>query len=331
MKRLKVALLSGGPSPEHEVSVASCKKILANLDKKKFDTTVVMISRENMWDFGDSFENLNKEFDLLGGLKKLQEINPDIVFNGLHGEFGEDGTIQALLEKMGLKFTGSGSKASAKAMDKAISQDIMDDYGIKIIPTIDFWRDSWDIDRLGILNSIKKLGKKLIIKPADGGSSLGIHLNEDTEKILNDIENSFKYSQHIMVQPFLTGREFSCGVLEFDGIPKPLEVTEIITKNSQFFDYESKYENETTIEVTPAKLSIKLTEEIKKFALKSHIAHGCDDYSRVDFLLIDDDIYFLELNTLPGMTEKSLLPQQAESMGIKYSRLLEIIIAAGLK
>jgi D-alanine-D-alanine ligase len=134
-----------------------------------------------------------------------------------------------------------------------------------------------------------------------------------------------------MIQPFLNGREFSCGVLEFDGIPKPLEVTEIITKNSQFFDYESKYEDESTIEVTPAKISKKLTDEMKKSALKSHIAHGCDDYSRTDFLLIENDFYFLELNTLPGMTDTSLLPQQAKSMGIEFSELLEMIIDAGLK
>ncbi len=331
MKRLKVALLSGGPSPEHEVSVASCRKILANLDKKKFDVTVVMISRENMWDFGDSFENLNKEYDLFEGLKKLQEMKPDIVFNGLHGEFGEDGTIQALLEKIDVKFTGSGSKASARAMDKVISQDIMDDYGIRVIPTVDLWKDDWNINSDKIISAAKKLGNKLIIKPADGGSSLGIYLNEDPKMLSDDIEKSLKHSDHVMIQPFMIGREFSCGVLEFDSVPRPLEITEIITKNSQFFDYESKYEDESTIEVTPAKISKKLTEEIKKSALKSHIAHGCDDYSRADFLLIDDDIYFLELNTLPGMTEKSLLPQQAESMGIKYSRLLEIIIAAGLK
>ena len=331
MKKLKVALLAGGPSPEHEVSVASCRKILSNLDKKKFDVTVVMISRENMWDFGDSFENLNKEYDLFGGMKKLQEMQPDIVFNGLHGEFGEDGTVQALLEKIELKFTGSGSKASVRAMDKVISQDIMDDYGIKVIPTVDFWRDDWNINKQEIITSAKKLGSKLIIKPADGGSSLGIYLNEDHNSLLEDIEKSLKHSQHIMIQPFLNGREFSCGVLEFDGAPKPLEITEIITKNSQFFDYESKYEDESTIEVTPAKISKKLTDEMKKSALKSHIAHGCDDYSRTDFLLIENDVYFLELNTLPGMTDTSLLPQQAKSMGIEFPKLLEMIIDAGLK
>lgn len=331
MKKLKVALLAGGPSPEHEVSVASCRKILEYLDKKKFDVTVVMISLENMWDFGTSFDNINKEFDLPGGLKKLQEINPDIVFNGLHGEFGEDGTIQALLEKLEIKFTGSGSHASSRAMDKVISQDIMDDYGIKVISTVDCWKQEWDTSKDAIVKKVKRLGEKLIIKPADGGSSLGIYLNEDPRLLVEDIEKSFEHSEHIMVQPFLKAREFSCGVLEFDGTPKPLEVTEIITKNSQFFDYEAKYEDASTIEVTPANISKKLTNQIKSQALKAHISHGCDDYSRADFLLIDDEVYFLELNTLPGMTESSLLPQQAKSMGIEFPKLLEMIIDAGLK
>lgn len=331
MKKLRLVLLAGGPSPEHEVSVATCTKILPNLDRNKFDVTVAMISRENMWDFGSSFKNLNNEYDLPGGLKRLKEINPDIVFNGLHGEFGEDGTIQALLEKMEIKFTGSGSHASARAMDKAISQDIMKENNIEVIDTVDFWKEEWLANKTNIVSSAKKLGGKLIIKPADGGSSLGIYLSVDSETLPKDIEKSLKYSDHIMIQPFLKAREFSCGVLEFNGIPKPLDVTEIIIKNSQFFDYESKYEDKSTIEVTPAKISKKISNQIKNSALNAHIAHGCDDYSRTDFLLINDVIYFLEINTLPGMTETSLLPQQAKSLGIEFPKLLEMIIKAGLK
>jgi D-alanine-D-alanine ligase len=329
--KIKIALLAGGPSTEHEVSLASAKNILSNLDKSKYEVTLVLISKDNLWGFGKDFDSIDTPFALDDGISKLKSIQPELVFIGLHGTFGEDGTLQALLEKVKLKFTGSGSKASSMAFNKLVSQKIVKDEGFKIIDTIDFTRSDWVDNPERILTSAQHLKVPLIVKPVEGGSSLGIFLNKDYHDLSRDIEASFEFSNHLMIQPFIDGREFSCGVIEQEGKPRALEVTEIFPVNQDFFNYESKYTPGSSQEITPASINEAMTNRMKSSTITIHKAHGCSGYSRTDFLLKGKDIYFIEINTLPGMTQTSLLPQEANAMGIKFSELLDIIIKEGLK
>ena len=328
--KIKIALLAGGPSSEHEVSLASAKNILSNLDKAKYQVTLVLISRDNKWGFGSEFDSIETTMNLDEGIQELKSLAPDLVFIGLHGTFGEDGTLQSLLENNNLKFTGSGSQASSKAFNKLASQQIVQQLGIRTIKTIDFSKQDWHSDPEKILNIARDLGGSLIVKPVEGGSSLGIVLNKDRHSLPKDIEESFKYSDHIMIQPFIKGREFSCGVLEKNGVPEALEVTEIIPINQDFFNYESKYNSESSQEITPANIDRSIYDQIKSSSVASHKAHGCSGYSRTDFLLSDGDIYFMEINTLPGMTTASLVPQEAKAMGINFSDLLDNIINESL-
>ena len=329
--RLKIALLAGGPSSEHEVSLASSKNILLSLDKAKYDITLVLISKDNKWGFGSEFETIEATMNLDDGIEELKTLSPDLVFIGLHGTFGEDGTLQSLLEKNNLKFTGSGSQASSRAFNKLTSQHIMQEQGIRTIATLDFTKKDWDYSSEQILNKSQALEGNLIVKPVEGGSSLGIFLNKNRQSLHKDIDGSFKYSDHIMIQPFIEGREFSCGVLEKNNIPEALEVTEIIPINQDFFNYESKYSAGSSQEITPAKIDKNISDQIKSSSIAAHKAHGCNGYSRTDFLLSNEDIYFLEINTLPGMTTASLLPQEASAMGIKFSELLDSIISESLR
>lgn len=330
MKKIQIALLAGGPSAEHEVSLKSAEQILQTLDKEKYSVTPVFISKQNTWAIGqDSFPNEGK-LELLDGLKQLQRMQPDIVFLGLHGTFGEDGKIQAILESLQLRFTGSGSFASALAMDKVVSQDLMQAHGLTTIPTVDFWQMDWQQRKDEILKLCMTLGKPIFLKPVDNGSSVGACKNITLDQLEQDIEKTFEHSQHIMVQPCIVGQEFSCGVVEDQGKLKALVPTEIIPNASDFFDYEAKYIPGASSEVTPANIAPELSVQIQEAAAKAHILHNCRGYSRTDFLYDGKKLYTLEINTLPGMTQTSLLPQQAKAAGIAFPDLLDLIVESGL-
>lgn len=331
MKKPHVVILGGGPSEEHEISMLSSKQMLIGLNQDKYQVTAGLISKDNKWGFGNDFMAVKTELSLLDGLKKLVAIGPDLVLMGLHGNFGEDGKLQAFLESLQIPFTGSGSFASALAMDKVVSQEIMHAHGLEIIKTIDFWRDDWELNKSQILDLCATIGKGVMVKPADGGSSVGICKNLGRSNLENDIVKTLKHTEHVMVQPCVVGREFSCGVIEQNGQLNALPATEIITKGSDFFDYKAKYEPGVSEEITPANIEPELMLKIQEYSAKAHLAHGCQGYSRTDFILSGDSLYVLELNTLPGMTETSLLPQQAEAAGITLPELLDVIIEAGLQ
>lgn len=331
MAKKKVVVIGGGPSHEYEVSLASTRQIITNLQSDKYAVSTIKISKHNNWSFGNDLDDVKGELGLLDGLKKLVEISPDIVFLGLHGNFGEDGKIQSFLETLNIPFTGSGSFASSLAMDKVVSQELMHAHGLEIIKTVDFWRDDWEMNKEKILDLCSSMGRAIMVKPADGGSSVGICKNLNRDNLEKDIIATLKHTEHVMVQPCVEGREFSCGVLEQEGSLNSLPATEIIPKSSEFFDYDAKYTPGASEEITPANIEPELMMKIQEAAAKAHLAHGCQGYSRTDFILSENGLFVLELNTLPGMTETSILPQQAKAAGIGFSSLLDAIIEAGLQ
>lgn len=327
---MKIAVLAGGPSFEHDVSLASSRQIIVTLSEKH-SVVAVLISKQNKWGFGDSLDSIKPNLDLLDGLKKLMTLNIDIVFLGLHGNFGEDGRLQAFLEILNIPFTGSGSLSSALAMNKVVSQELMSAQDIPTIKSVDFWRKDWETNQNKTLDLCSALGDVVMIKPADAGSSVGVYKNLDHSSLSGNIGRTLEYSEHIMAQPCVVGREFSCSVLEQDGQPNALPVTEIIPKTSDFFDYQAKYTRGASKEITPAKLDPGVFQKIQELATRAHLVHGCRGYSRTDFILSNDGLYVLELNTLPGMTDTSLLPQQAKAADIGFANLLDIIIETGLR
>jgi D-alanine-D-alanine ligase len=317
MNEPRVAVFRGGLSDEHDVSIASGKKVLeAIADKNPLD---VVIGRDNHWTVGG--EAMRSPGAAIDAIKQ----KADVMFLALHGPYGEDGTIQGLLEANKLAYTGSGVAASALAMDKPRTKII---YRSAPLSTPDFayfnkrtWREK---------KATPNLGYPLVVKPARLGSSVGISFPKDEQELLRDVDKLLDITDDVLIERFIKGREMTCGVLSIERESRTfsLPVTEIVPgAKFAFFDYTAKYTPGATEEITPARISKEAAAEIQKMALEAHELLGCRDFSRSDFMLTDDGRpWILETNTIPGLTATSLLPQGAAAIGINYSSLIEIMI-----
>jgi D-alanine-D-alanine ligase len=287
----RVAVLMGGPSAEHAVSLKSGRMVLTHLDKTKYAAEGFVISRKGRWPIS------------LGQLKRRF----DIVFVAMHGEYGEDGTVQRILEKYDIPFTGSGSAPSRLGMDKGAANKIFAEAGL----------------------AVPGAGKKfpMVVKPVDRGSSVGVIIAKNQDELDRGVWKALRYSPNILIQEFIFGREFTCGVLEHSGKLTALPPTEIIPKTAEFFDYRAKYTKGASQEITPPRLPKKEVASLQRIALAAHRAIGARGFSRTDIIRDRKGKSFvLEINTIPGLTQTSLLPQQAKAAGISFSKLLEIII-----
>ncbi len=299
-KKIKVLILAGGPSSEHEVSLRTAEMVAKHLDAKKYESTLETVPRIGDW------------------FPRHSSGQTDIVFIAMHGEFGEDGKVQGLLELAGLPYTGSGVVASSLGMDKLRSQMIFRGGGLNIPETID-------------LKS--KISFPVVIKPADRGSSVGVSIVRRAGELPLAIKKAASVSQNIIAQEFVSGVEITCGVLD-DGKSNltPLLPTEIIPKMGEFFDYESKYKESGSEEITPARVPPEIIKEAQDIAVKAHILLGCAGFSRTDMIWNKESgkIYTLEINTIPGLTAGSLLPKAAAASGISFPKLLDHIIKSAL-
>jgi len=325
-KKIKIAVLMGGPSAEHNVSLKSGKAVVKNLNKTKYEVLPIKISRDNRWIFPK-----NEVFDEKTAIKKLKEQKVEIIFPALHGEYGEDGTIQEVLKSAALPYIGSGPLASALGINKAATAKILSFYKIEIPPFfLTNFFERIEETRKKIIE--KEIMYPLVVKPANRGSSVGVSIVQKENQLKKAIIKAKKYSNLIMIQKFIKGREITCGILEKNGKIIALPPTEIIPQKSKFFDYKAKYSSGGSLEITPAKLPKKLTKKIQKMAIRVHQIIGCLDFSRTDLICTKDNkLYFLEINTLPGLTEVSLIPQQAKAIGISFPQFLDIIIQNAIK
>ena len=309
----------GGPSSEYEVSLKTGEKVIEHLDRDRYEILPIEISKEGDWHLNGS------EAKIDDALRKI-----DMAFIAMHGEYGEDGRIQAILEQYNVPYTGSGKFASQVAMDKPQSIRIFLSNGLTTpkSATIRYGEKGF----LTKFESVSKNGP-WVVKPSSKGSSVGTSIVKDKKDIFDATHKAFAYDENILIEEFIPGREFTCGVLENCGGKKyfALPVTEIIPNaDYKFFDYDAKYKKGASKEVTPAELSADLTKSIQGAAVAAHAMLGCSGYSRSDFIVTPhNEIYILELNTLPGMTATSLLPQAAQAAGIKFSELLDKIIQNG--
>lgn len=342
---MNIIVLTGGTSSERNVALASGKAIVNALRSKGHNVKVIdPIYGKSQPDEKDIFQDraaIGKEFPTEEELKsysnkKVIECiesdlfdNIDIVFLGLHGKFGEDGRLQSLLEMRGVKYTGSGVTSSAMAMDKDITKVIFEHYKIPTAKWFMVERNDFSLE--GIDNRIKSgIGYPVVIKPNDEGSTVGLSIVQpDVEDVQLGaaFDEAFKYSDKIMVEEFIPGRELTVAILGDEMLP----VVEIKPKDG-FYDYEHKYTKGMTEYICPADLPENITTELQHHSLNAHRALGCKAYSRVDFRLKEDGSYFcLEVNTLPGMTELSLVPKAASAIDIAFPELLEKIIELSLQ
>lgn len=319
--KLKVGVLMGGPSHEHDISLKTGRQVVENLNRDKYWIFPVYISMEGSWFF---------EGKMVSKEAILSDI--DIAFIAMHGEFGEDGQIQVILEQYGKPYTGSGKLASQLAIDKYKSKKIFQNNNL-IVPKAALIK----YGEKGFLQKFESvsLAGPWFVKPACRGSSVGASLVQDKNGIFEAVQKAFSCDNQVLAEEYLIGREFTCGILENYNDKKyfALPVTEIIPEKEHiFFDYNAKYTKDAAKEITPAEISTELSMAIQAKAVAAHTALNCEGYSRSDFIVTPkNEIYILELNTLPGMTETSLLPQAAKAAGIEFSKLLDKIIHNGMK
>ena len=300
-KRLRVMVLMGGKSPEYEVSLISGREVVKNLDKEKYRVSSLVIPKN-------------------GGQVQVDPKKTDVVFIAMHGPFGEDGTVQGMLEMMGVKYTGSGVLASALGMDKIMFRKVMQVENIPSPKYVAIHKNQ------GTAEIVKVLGKPLyFVKPFAQGSSVGTTIVEQKKNLIKALNKAFKYGDTVIVEEYIKGTEVTCALFGNEN-PLALPVIEIIPKN-KYFDYESKYAEEGTQEIVPARISKSMTKKVQNLAIKVYRAIGCRGFARVDFLLRDNKTpVVLEVNTIPGLTPMSLFPKAAKAAGISYNKLLDKII-----
>ena len=295
----RIAVLAGGTSCEREVSLVSGKNVLDALQSQGLQVLWV----DAVGDF----------------MSKLKEEKITLVFIALHGTFGEDGTVQRLLEKEGIAYTGPGPRASETAFDKYKTQVLLKREGISV-PEFAL------LDNISQAKNNAPFDFPLVVKPTKSGSSVGVTILAGKEGYETACREAFKYSDTVMVERFIAGRELTVSILG----EQPLPVVEVIAQR-KFYDYEAKYGNAGTRYEVPAKLSAPQAEKVTQESMKAYRALGCRMMSRVDVILAPDDTpYVLEVNTIPGLTSKSLLPKAAAAAGVDFPALCVRILTMAL-
>jgi len=311
-----IGVVRGGPSNEYEISLKSGASILESLNTEKYDARDIFIDRSGEWHMYGS--PVSPE-------KALQGV--DVVFNALHGEYGEDGKLQRMLDQLAVPYTGSGAMASSLAFHKQRTNEAVKKLGIKVPHSI-FLEPEGDIEDIAF-NTFRTFPHPAIVKPVVGGSSVGITLATSFQSLQEGLRHAASVSPKIMVEEFIKGREATVGVIDgFRGEDTyALMPVEIIPPPSQpFFNYEAKYSGEST-ERVPAHFSQEEKKVLMDAARKVHEGLELSHYSRSDFIVSPRGVYFLEVNTLPGLTKESLLPKALSAVGTKLSDFLDHIIA----
>lgn len=308
MPRLTVALLSGGVSSERDVSLKSGQQVYEALDKEKYDV---------------------RRYDPKFDLQQLVADAPliDVALIILHGPFGEDGTVQGMLDLLGIPYQGSGVLGSAVAMNKLVAKQLYEAAGLPVAPYMIARRTEMvEADEVA-----GELGFPVVVKPIEAGSSVGMSIVRDRAVLTKALADAFAHGPTVMIEAFIDGVEVTGGVLGNDDL-EALPLIEIIpSKGYEFFNYEAKYTAGATEEICPARIDESLAEKARNYAVRAHKVLNCRGYSRTDMILKDDQLYILETNTIPGMTATSLFPQAAGVAGYSFSRLLDRLIQLSLE
>ena len=339
---MKIVVLAGGTSTERDVSLVSGRGIYKALKENGHKVILLDVFMGYEGTTDDIFE---RDTDWADKVAPVSEVAPDIaqikaqrggdpdvffgpnvieicrmadiVYMGLHGDCGENGKVQAAFDLFGIKYTGTDSFSSAIAMDKGVSKQLFNLYGVKTPPS--HLLKCEDEDYMPSF--------PCVVKICNGGSSVGVFMATNENEYRDAVKKAFKYEGRVLVEKFIKGREFTDCVIEGEALP----IVEIIPKMG-FYDYKNKYQAGSTDEICPAQISSELTEKINKAAVDAYNALGIRTYARMDFMVDEDEnVYCLEANTLPGMTPTSLIPQEAAAVGISYGELCEKIIKISLE
>ena len=353
MDKKTVAVLFGGCSVEHEISLISARSIIKNIDTRSFEVLPVFISKAGKWlkinleKFIDNemdysvdhcyvptigFDQKPKFYELENN-RLVNSVEIDLAFPVLHGTYGEDGTIQGLFELMGLPFVGASVLGSAIGMDKIAMKSVLRNYGLPVTDFIGFNKTEWDKNHLNLVGRIRnEIGFDCFVKSADLGSSIGISKVKKDEGIPDAVTDSFKYSNRVLVEKAVNNcREIEVSVLGNDD-PVASLPGEVFPER-EFYDYIAKYDDDSTSLKIPADLPEEITERLRELAVETFKALDCSGLGRVDFLIDDNtkDIYISEINTIPGFTSISMYPKLWEVTGIGYGELINRLLELAMK
>ena len=308
MEKLRLALIAGGFSGEREVSLKSGDAVQAALDPTKYAVT---------------------RYDPKDGLAALLQDREgiDLAFVLLHGRFGEDGSIQGFLDLLRIPYVGSCVLASAMALNKKVAKDVYERAGLHVIDHVHLMgRHGVSVEEI-----LERVGPSTVVKPVSEGSSLGVTICHSRQELEKGLDRAFELDEEVLVERFLRGTEVTCCVLG-TRVVEALPLIEIVPNSEYtFFDYRAKYTPGATHEICPARVSPVFTEEAQSAAKKAHLALRCKVWSRTDMIIHEDRVYVLETNTIPGMTETSLVPLAAKVAGMSFSRLLDRLIDLSLE
>jgi D-alanine-D-alanine ligase len=308
MSKLTLALIAGGKSAERDVSLKSGEQVYQALNKDKYDI--------RRYDPRDDLELLVRDAPDL-----------DVALVIMHGRGGEDGTLQGMLDLLGIPYQGSGVLGSAIGMNKELSKILYQQAGLKVSRAMFFTQEEAPDPR----EIEARLGLPVVIKPVNEGSSIGITKARTLEELQKGLDAAFPHDHRILVEEFLEGVEVTGGVLGNDKLTA-LPLVEIIPSDQyDFFDYEAKYKPGASTEICPARVSPEITKKAQEIAVIAHRALHCRGYSRTDMIVRDGEIYVLETNTIPGMTATSLFPQAAQALGLEFPQLLDTLIELALE
>lgn len=347
-RRLRLAILFGGKSAEHEVSLQSARNIFEAIDKKKYQVLLIAISKKGQWHLmkappakwpksvhsGNTAERVAltvgaKGAELVTIPDRRSLMSVDVAFPVLHGPFGEDGTVQGLLKLADVPFVGAGVLGSAVGMDKDVMKRLLREAGIRTAKFLVFDHASSKGAEFEYLR--QQLGLPFFVKPANLGSSVGIHKVKDKKQLERALKDAFQYDSKILIEEYMQGREIECSVLGNDH-PIASVPGEIIPRH-EFYSYEAKYldENGAVLEI-PAKLPVNVAGEIQEISVQTFKALCCEGMARVDFFLRDNrEVIVNEINTIPGFTKISMYPKMWEASGISYTELIDRLVQLALE
>jgi D-alanine-D-alanine ligase len=331
-RRIRVAVLMGGRSSEHEISLASARSVLDNLDPLRYEVETVAIDRQGRFSLGsgNSDRALSEAGSVAETLPVLADSKPaarleavDVAIPILHGPFGEDGTVQGLLELAGIAYVGAGVLGSALCMDKDLFKAVLRDRGIPVARNVTL--------RLG--DEIENpFGYPVFVKPANLGSSVGISKVHSEGELGPAVELARRHDEKVLVEEFVPGREVECGVLGNVRPPPIASVAGEIVPHAEWYDYSAKYDEGGSDIIVPAPIPDEVAERVQRLAVDSFVATECEGMARVDFFVRDDgEVIVNEINTIPGFTETSVYARLFEASGIPYPELLDRLIQLALE
>ena len=364
--RLRVGVFAGGRSAEHEVSVASAESVLRHIDRDRYEPYLVYIDREGRWMLPEgpaqALEDGQSLAGLIGAASPAEEVARlrsheehslpaptderslaarsavrslaeaiDVAFLVVHGPFGEDGTLQGFLELAGIPYTGAGVLASAVAMDKIVFKDLMRGHGLPVVDYAWFRRGTWQREPDRVLREVgDRIGPVAVVKPARLGSSIGMALAHSADELPAALDEAFRYDSKAIVEAYVAGaRELECGILGTDD-PIVFEPGEVRSSH-ELYDYEAKYVAGLASVEPRADIDPGLAARLKELALASYRAVDGAGLARLDFLVAGDEVYISEMNTLPGFTQTSMYPKQAELAGLSFDQLIARLIELALE